>query len=299
MSALTVLTLLAVGVGAGIAGSTVGAAGLVTLTALLAMGYAPGVANASTIVALIPGGVSGLYGYRGRLPRDRQLLALLTLAVVGGAMVGSVFLLTVPSAVLGRIVPVVVVAASLALVVQPLMDRRRARRAVVVVAAGADRSATASAPGVDAGAADTPDCGVAAAAEDGDPARPPEVPAEAPPVVSRRLLAAAAASGLYGGWLSVSLGTVIVGLIGAVLPGTDVHRLNAIRLWLSLAIGATAAAVLITGGLASWSLIIPVGLGTLAGGWIGAVAGRRLHPMLLRGLIVASGLASVLAFMTA
>ncbi|GAA2638938.1 hypothetical protein SMC26_40690 [Actinomadura fulvescens] len=36
-----------------------------------------------------------------------------------------------------------------------------------------------------------------------------------------------------------------------------------------------------------------IGCGTPLGGWLGALVGQRLSPALLRGLIAATGLASV------
>lgn len=275
MSVLNTLTLVLVGLTAGAAGSIVGAAGLVTMTALLALGVPPVTANASNIVALIPGGVTGLYGYRRHLPRDQGLLVRITAAAVCGAALGGALLLAIPAAWFKQIIPLVVLASSAFLAVQPLLARRRATETASAATGSIAMPETDAVTGT-----------LRLAAR-------PTLSARVSPR-PRLLLAAATASGVYGGWLSVSLGTVITGLVGASLPDAGVHRLNALRLWLSLVIGVTASTMFMASGLASWTIIAPVGLGTLAGGWIGAVAGRRLNPALLRGLIVAAGVLSAI-----
>lgn len=102
---ITALILLA-GLWAGLQNSLAGGGSFVTLPALIVSGMSPLAANITSTVALFPGQVtSGLAGRRlvtgaGRLP----FWALFAVSVAGGA-VGAVLLLKTPSAVFARLVP--------------------------------------------------------------------------------------------------------------------------------------------------------------------------------------------------
>ncbi|MFC4048291.1 TSUP family transporter [Actinomadura syzygii] len=283
MSAATAGLLLIVGVCAGVGGSLMGAATLITLPALLALGLPPQAASVSTIIGQTPGGLTGLYGYRRQLPRDRRLLTLLLAAMTTGSALGGVLLVTVPADWLDHLIPCAIAAATAFIAAQPLLRARGRHRRTRPGAALADPPdacrSQACPPAGEAGVA---------LREDNRPA--PHPADQCYP--TGRLIAAAAASGVYGGWLSVCLGTVIIGLVGGALPHASVQQLNAIRMLLSTASSAAATAVFVASGVAHWPTIAMIGTGTLLGGWGGARIGQRLPPLLLRALIVAVGVAS-------
>ncbi len=56
------------GVAAGTMNTIVGSGSLITFPTLLAFGFPPVVANVSNTLGLVPGGASGVYGYRRELP---------------------------------------------------------------------------------------------------------------------------------------------------------------------------------------------------------------------------------------
>ena len=64
MTSLEALLVLATGFGAGVLSSTVGVASLLSFPVLVAIGLPPVVANVSNTLGLIPGGLSGVLGYR-------------------------------------------------------------------------------------------------------------------------------------------------------------------------------------------------------------------------------------------
>ena len=64
MSAFEVVAILLAGVAAGTINTIVGSGSLVTFPTLLFFGYPPLVANMSNIIGLVPGGLSGVHGYR-------------------------------------------------------------------------------------------------------------------------------------------------------------------------------------------------------------------------------------------
>jgi uncharacterized membrane protein YfcA len=120
--------ILLAGMAAGTINAVVGSGSLITFPTLVALGYPPLLANVSNNIGLVPGSVSGVYGYRrelaGQLPRLQRLVPA---SLVGG-LTGSTLLLVLPSTVFKRVV-IVLIAVALALVImQPKLSARVAAR---------------------------------------------------------------------------------------------------------------------------------------------------------------------------
>ncbi|HEX2149543.1 MAG TPA: sulfite exporter TauE/SafE family protein [Actinomycetota bacterium] len=112
------------GMAAGAVNTIVGAGSLITFPLLLAIGYPPVVANVSNTVGLIPGSVSGAFGYRRELQGQRaRLLRLCVVAGLGG-LTGGLILLAMPEAVFEGVVPFLIALACVLVLVQPALARR-------------------------------------------------------------------------------------------------------------------------------------------------------------------------------
>lgn len=119
------------GIGAGAMNAMVGAGSLITFPLLLALGFPPVTANVSNTVGLIPGSVSGAFGYHRELEGQRARLVRLCVVAGLGGLTGGVILLAMPSAVFEGVVPYLIGIACLLVVVQPALTgwlERRARR---------------------------------------------------------------------------------------------------------------------------------------------------------------------------
>ena len=103
---------------AGAINAVAGGGSLVSFPALVAVGYSSKVANVTNTVALWPGYVGGSWGYRHELDRQRHRITALALPSIAGALVGSVVLLSTSESVFDRIVPFLILFASLLMVVQ-------------------------------------------------------------------------------------------------------------------------------------------------------------------------------------
>lgn len=115
---MTALGLVLAGIGAGLAGSIAGLASLVSYPALLAIGLSPVAANVTNTVALVGGALGSVSASRSELSGQAlRLRRLLPAAVIGGA-VGATLLLLTPSDTFEKIVPVLIAAASVAVVAQ-------------------------------------------------------------------------------------------------------------------------------------------------------------------------------------
>lgn len=128
MSFGEIVALALAGLGAGTINTVVGSGTLITFPVLLAFGYAPVTANVSNTVGLVPGSVSGAWGYRRELAGQRsRAIRLGTMSVCGG-ITGAVLLLVLPAAAFTAIVPVFIALALVLTVLQPRLSRRLAHR---------------------------------------------------------------------------------------------------------------------------------------------------------------------------
>lgn len=122
------LAILAAGVAAGTINTVVGSGSLITFPTLVALGYPPLVANVSNNIGLVPGSISGAYGYRRELVGQRDRLRRLVPASFIGSLTGSLLLLSLPSDLFDSVVVVLIAVALVLVVVQPWLVRRLAAR---------------------------------------------------------------------------------------------------------------------------------------------------------------------------
>ncbi|HET8607361.1 MAG TPA: sulfite exporter TauE/SafE family protein [Gaiellaceae bacterium] len=128
MGVLEALAIAGGGVAAGAINAMVGSGTLITFPLLLAFGYAPVTANVSNTIGLVPGSLSGVYGYRRELEGQRARTTRLAIASVLGGIVGAVLLLELPAGAFKRIVPIFIGIALVLVLVQPRLSRRLAAR---------------------------------------------------------------------------------------------------------------------------------------------------------------------------
>ena len=119
-----IVAILLAGVAAGTINTIVGSGSLVTFPTLLFFGYPPVVANMSNTVGLLPGGLSGGYGYRRELAGQGRVLRRLVPASLVGGTTGGVLLLVLPASVFDAIVPALILLGLLLVVFGPALQRR-------------------------------------------------------------------------------------------------------------------------------------------------------------------------------
>jgi len=128
MSFLHFVAILLAGTAAGTINTVVGSGSLITFPTLVALGYPPLLSNVSNNIGLVPGSLSGVYGYRRELVGQRQRLTQLVPASLVGGLTGSTLLLVLPSGVFRRVVVVLIALALVLVVVGPSVQRRLAAR---------------------------------------------------------------------------------------------------------------------------------------------------------------------------
>lgn len=122
MSLPEILAVVAAGLAAGAINTVVGSGTLVTFPVLLAIGYPPVVANVSNSIGLVPGSVSGAWGYRRELAGQRARVVRLGLMSALGGIGGAIALLALPAEAFRAIVPAFILVALVLVIVQPRLS---------------------------------------------------------------------------------------------------------------------------------------------------------------------------------
>jgi hypothetical protein len=128
VSPLEAVFVLLAGGAAGAINAVVGSGTLITFPVLLAVGYAPVVANVSNTIGLVTGSLAGAFGYRKELQGQRgRFLALVGVAGAGG-LTGGILLLTLPGDAFAFIVVPLIALALVLVVLQPRISAALAAR---------------------------------------------------------------------------------------------------------------------------------------------------------------------------
>lgn len=249
MDPLEALAIVVAGIGAGAINTVVGSGTLITFPVLIALGYAPLLANVSNNVGLVPGSVSGAIGYRRELRGQRSRAVRLGACSIIGGLAGAVLLLALPASAFDAIVPALIGLAVALVVLQPRLTRALAARR-----------------------------------RHADEERRPS------------LLAAVAATGVYGGYFGAAQGVLLMAVLG-IGVADSLQRHTATKNVLALLVNAVAAVVFIAVADVDWTVAGLIALGSIVGGQVGATVGRRLSPTLLRAVIATVGIAALVAFL--
>ena len=256
MSLTDFLIILLAGTAAGTINTVVGSGSLITFPTLVALGYPPLLANVSNNIGLVPGSLSGVYGYRRELVGQRQRLRRLVPASLLGGLTGATLLLLLPSTVFKKVVVVLIAIALVLVVAQPTLSRRLAARRVEARGATAGHGHHLHRD------------------------------------VTVGLALLVYGTGVYGGYFGAAQGIILIAVLGIFLDD-DLQRLNATKNVLAMSVNAIASVVFILTTQIDWKVAGTIAIGSTVGGQIGARVGRRLNPKMLRAVIVVVGLTAL------
>ncbi len=249
MSAFEVVAILLAGVTAGTINTIVGSGSLVTFPTLLFFGYPPLVANISNNIGLVPGGISGVHGYRRELRTALPTIRRLGTASLLGGATGALLLLVLPASVFDAVVPLLILVGLLLVIFGPALQKRARRRHPAASSRGQQVL----------------------------------------------LWVIVALTGVYGGYFGAAQGVILIGVLSTLLV-EDLQVLNGLKNLLALIVNGVAALlfIVLAGDHVDWRVAALVGAGSLLGGVIGARVGRRLPPLVLRGVIIVVGVVAIL-----
>jgi uncharacterized membrane protein YfcA len=100
------------------------------------------------------------------------------------------------------------------------------------------------------------------------------------------------AAGVYGGYFGAAQGILLLGILGVALP-QDLQRTNALKNVLAAIVNGVAGLYFVFAAHVEWAPAGIIAGASIVGGQIGAHYGRRLHPAVLRGVIVVVGVTAI------
>ncbi|HSP59430.1 MAG TPA: sulfite exporter TauE/SafE family protein [Ornithinimicrobium sp.] len=136
MSVWEIVAIILAGLAAGTINTIVGSGTLVTFPTLLFFGYPPVSANISNSLGLVPGGITGAWGYRHELRTLGPMLRRLAPASLAGSVMGALLLLVLPAAAFEAIVPALIFLALLLVVLGPRLSAWAARHHAETITPG-------------------------------------------------------------------------------------------------------------------------------------------------------------------
>ena len=107
---------------------------------------------------------------------------------------------------------------------------------------------------------------------------------------------AVALAGVYGGYFGAAQGVLLVAILGIGVADT-LQRHTATKNVLALLVNGIAAVVFIAVADVDWAVAGLIAAGSIVGGQLGATVGRRLPPLVLRGVIVVVGVTALVVFL--
>jgi uncharacterized membrane protein YfcA len=254
---IQLVTIVLISAVAGVMNAIAGGGTLLTFPALVGLGVSPIVANATSTVALWPGAVSSMWGYRDELSGSmRWAIGFAIPSLIGGG-VGAWLLLRTPPAEFSAIVPWLVLGATALFVAQPAIIRAVHRQ-----------RASDIAHHIESDAADGTTSGRFPSAT----------------LMFWQLLV-----GVYGGYFGAGVGIFTLAVLG-FLGLTNIHRMNGLKNWGGLCMNAVAALAFAFSSLVTWPIALSMAVGSIGGGYFGSRAAQRTPQRYVRRAVVAIGL---------
>jgi uncharacterized membrane protein YfcA len=285
---------------AGAINTVVGSGTLVTFPVLVAMGVPPVSATVSNAMGLIAGNFTGAWGYRREIRQVKSVLVKLIPASILGGVIGAALLISLPEEVFGRVAPILIVVSLIFVLAQPKLSawvRARAARRDEASGSGViEGSDVSEGTDVSEGSDASEGTDVTEGEESSKAKKAPSMP-----TVSLVLMLLVFAAGIYGGYFVAAQGILLMGILGIFLMA-NIQQANGVKNLLVAVVNLTAAIsyVLVDYLLREpdervilWGVVAIIAVGSTLGGLIGAWVGRRLSPLVLRGIIVTLGLVAL------
>lgn len=245
--------------------SVAGGGTLLSFPALVWVGRDVITANATSAVALWPGSLGGMLGYRRELGDTRRWMLWFGLPSIVGGILGAILLLRTPPRTFAAIVPYLILFATVLFAAQERITRalRGPREPAPTPPAARSSEELLKAPGRAwwAGA-----------------------------VLFQFMVA------VYGGYFGAGIGILMLAALG-LLGFTDIHQMNGLKNFLALCINGVAAAYFIISGAVIWADVLVMSAGAVAGGYFGAGLARRLGRTFVRRAVIVIGFAMAVSLL--
>jgi uncharacterized membrane protein YfcA len=213
----------------------------------------PIVANATSTVALWPGQLASIWGYRAALSGSWEWAKRWAMPSALGGLAGAFLLLVTPPDRFEQIVPWLVLAATVLFASQRPVLRWLGHRHPPDDEDAASQALTRRAP------------------------------------ISA--LAYQFAVGVYGGYFGAGIGILMLAVLG-YLGFSNIHRMNGLKNWGGLCINAAAVITFAFTSLVHWPVALTMALGSMLGGYVASRTAQRVPQKYVRHAITVIGFAS-------
>lgn len=231
---------------AGAINAVAGGGSLVSFPTLVALGAPSIPANATNAIALWPGSLASVWSYRSEAKGAFKTTFVLTIPAIIGAIIGTWTLLHTPEVLFRRIVPWLILMATILLWQQPRLKKYLEKHKIAQSHIGY--------------------------------------------ACFWQLLVA-----IYGGYFGAGMGILMLAILGFTVEG-NIHKLNAIKTWLSTIINVVASIYFLS---ANTVLVFPgiaLGIGAIIGGYGGARLALKIDPQHIRYFIIFLGTVLTIIF---
>jgi uncharacterized protein len=259
---------------AGALNSVAGGGSFISFPMLLFTGVPPIQANATNAMAVWPGSMASIPPYRKDLAHERRELLIFSAVSVVGGVLGAIILLRTPPALFQRLVPWLLLLATLIFAFGGNITQWLRRRHADSAPAQAE-----AAPPI----ASAPDDTASDAANDAADAAHTTPRALAVVGVIQFVIA------FYGGFFGGGMGIMM--LAGFALLGMrNIHAMNALKVVLASIINGVAVIAFTIAGAIAWPQALVMVVGAIIGGYYGAALAHRVPPQYVRWFAIAVGL---------
>jgi len=248
---------------AGTLNSVAGGGSFISFPALLFCGISPIAANATNTTALWPGTVASTVAYRKEFTPDvRRLLPPLLITGVIGGVLGATILLHTPQATFMRVVPWLLLGATLVFILSgPMTSRINAWTRARAIEHAAEALGDA-------------------------------------PAASHKRSRALMAAGLflelllaiYVGYFGAGVGILVLALL-ALLGMENIHAMNGVKTLVVSVVNGVALLTFFWARVIVWPQALLMVVGASLGGYAGAYFAQRMNPQHVRWFVIAVGFA--------
>ncbi len=248
---IEMISLLAAACVAGVINAVAGGGTLITFPVLILFGMNPVEANATSTLSLVIGTSGSIYGFRQHLSEIRPWLTSFIPVSIAGGILGSFLLTHGSESSFARLVPYLVLFATVLFMIQGVVRRRVAHQLVM--------EATQSQP----------------------------VTSGRRHLIIAMIFQFMVS--VYGGYFGAGIGILMLAALG-FLGFSNIHQMNALKNVLGSLINLVASIWFTVNGLIDWPRMVVMTAGAVAGYYIGATYSQRLSQEKVCYLITAIGL---------
>ena len=238
---------------AGTLNAVAGGGSFLSFPAMLAIGLGPIQANATNTVALWPGQLTSIAGYRDEVRKHASLAWKMALAGLAGGSIGAIILLNTPATTFIKLVPWLLLFAALVFALsEPVMKQLQSR-----------------------------------ARAQGKPEASDELEQGKrnywPLVLATTLVC------FYIGYFGAGAGFLIISLL-SVFGFQDLNEMNAMKVVSTTMANGMACLLFAFSGKVEWRFCLLAMVACAIGGYLSARVSQRLNPRFLRAMVVVIGL---------